>query len=81
MRISPLWYVQKSGKQTAPSFRLSSVLQGSGWFKNALFKGVPAWKSTLILYAFRSGRSKQLRYQVCVILLVSVRLHASYAAC
>ena len=38
--------------------------QGSGWFKNALFKDAPAWQSQLIMYAFRAGRGKQLRYQV-----------------
>ncbi len=40
-------------------------LQASGWFQNALFKDAPGWQSVLIMYAFRAGRSKQLRYQVC----------------
>ena len=41
------------------------AMQASGWFQNALFKDAPGWQSVLIMYAFRAGRSKQLRYQVC----------------
>ncbi|KAA6421446.1 MAG: hypothetical protein FRX49_08723, partial [Trebouxia sp. A1-2] len=37
--------------------------KASGWFQNALFKDAPGWQSVLIMYAFRAGRSKQLRYQ------------------
>ena len=53
------------------------MLQASGWFKHALFKDAPAWQSTFILYAFRAGRSKQLRYQVCFLplLCTTQRMH------
>ncbi|DBB04158.1 TPA: hypothetical protein ACH3X1_013204 [Trebouxia sp. C0004] len=37
--------------------------EASKWFQNAVFKDAPGWQSVLIMYAFRAGRSKPLRYQ------------------
>lgn len=54
---------------------IAEMLQGSGWFRQALCKDAPAWQSTFALWAFRSGRSKQLRYQVCYCLLPQTFWH------